>query len=162
MAEEMTGESAAGLTHPSVDFERTDISIRNVILTGVGVVGLVWIASFTCYFVFFHYARIKAAASAGYPGMAAYGRSLPPEPRLQQSPPADYRQMLAADESQLHSYHWVDRSRGVVSIPIEQAIDLTAQQGIPSQPAPPGNVYYLPRAGDRLTGFEEREQGEPR
>ena len=38
----------------------------------------------------------------------------------------------------LHSYGWVDSAKGIVRIPIDQAIDIVSQKGLPSKPSPAG------------------------
>ena len=44
----------------------------------------------------------------------------------------------AAEDQILNSYGWVDRSKGIVRIPIDRAIDLLAKRGLPARPqAPP-------------------------
>jgi hypothetical protein len=41
--------------------------------------------------------------------------------------PAELRTVEAAQIDQLHGYRWVDRSQGVVAIPIERAMELVIQ-----------------------------------
>jgi hypothetical protein len=38
------------------------------------------------------------------------------------------------EEQQLHSYGWVDQSAGSVHIPIDQAMQLIAERGLPTTP----------------------------
>jgi len=48
----------------------------------------------------------------------------------------DHNQMLslrAAQETRLNSYGWVDRSNGIVHIPIACAMDLILQRGLPTR-----------------------------
>ena len=84
------------------------------------------------------------AASAGEPAGRTGGRRpayprlalpagtvLPPAPRLQPSPEVEMDEMLAAEERELSSYGWVDRERGIVRIPIDEAIDRLAAEGLP-------------------------------
>lgn len=52
---------------------------------------------------------------------------LPPGPRLQDHAVRDLQQMRAAEDQVLNSYHWIDRRKGLVRIPIDRAIDLLAQ-----------------------------------
>ena len=62
-------------------------------------------------------------------------RPLPPPPRLQVSPADDLRAMRQREAEVLESYGWVDRGKGVVRIPIERAMKLIAERGLPaSQP----------------------------
>jgi len=46
----------------------------------------------------------------------------------------DMRDLLAAEEKVLHNYGWVDQSKGIAHIPIERAIELTAERGLPVRP----------------------------
>ncbi len=41
--------------------------------------------------------------------------------------------MRAAEEKILHSYGWIDQQKGIVRIPIERAMELTAQRGLPAR-----------------------------
>ena len=67
-----------------------------------------------------------------------------PQPQLQKLPIPDLRQFHADEDKVLNSYAWVDQPKGVVRIPIERAIDVLAQRGLPSvsrasRPASPQN-----------------------
>lgn len=54
----------------------------------------------------------------------------------------DLRNLRAREESELHSYRYIDRGRGTVRLPIERAMELFVQEaaagkfGYPTQPAP--------------------------
>jgi hypothetical protein len=62
---------------------------------------------------------------------------LPPEPRLQVSAPKDLEQYKAAQGEILNSYGWIDQNAGVVRIPIERAMDILVQKGLPFRGAAP-------------------------
>src|SRR4051794_23652172 len=66
---------------------------------------------------------------------ATFGSGQPP---LQVSPPADLDEFRAREESELNSYTWVNRTSGIVRIPIDRAMDLMVQKGMPSGTARPG------------------------
>ena len=53
------------------------------------------------------------------------------EPVLQIDPVADLKAYQAQEEEWLNSYGWVDEAAGIARIPIERAIEITAQQGLP-------------------------------
>lgn len=63
-----------------------------------------------------------------------------PRPRpgiaLQDDPNGDMARYLEKEKAHLAGYGWVDRSAGVARIPLERAIDLVAEQGLPKV-APP-------------------------
>jgi hypothetical protein len=59
-----------------------------------------------------------------------------PTPRLQTDDGnEDLAELHAREDLLLNNYSWVDRSKGVVRIPIERAMELVAQQGLPVMPA---------------------------
>ena len=58
----------------------------------------------------------------------------PPEPRLQVAPAVALAKIRAQEEAALSSYSWIDSKSGLVRIPIERAIELVAERGLPSRP----------------------------
>jgi hypothetical protein len=58
----------------------------------------------------------------------------PPAPQLQTTPAKDLRAIRAAEDQLLNNYGWVDQQKGIVRLPIDRAIDLLAQKGLPSRP----------------------------
>lgn len=47
--------------------------------------------------------------------------------------PEDQQQLQAQEEQRLHSYGWVDQGQGIVHIPIDAAIDLIVERGLPTR-----------------------------
>src|SRR4051812_48342553 len=58
---------------------------------------------------------------------------LAPEPRLQANPIPEMNRFRASDEEKLNSYGWIDKERGIARIPIDRAMDLIAQRGLPTR-----------------------------
>ncbi len=56
----------------------------------------------------------------------------PPGPQLQTHAREDLLKLRAAEDAMLNGYGWVDRKAGLVHIPIERAMELTAQRGLPA------------------------------
>ncbi|HWR54840.1 MAG TPA: hypothetical protein VN428_27270 [Bryobacteraceae bacterium] len=97
------------------------------------------------------------------PGMApeqltplAPALQMPPTPRLQTLPQLDMDSMRAREDRVLSTYGWVDQSAGIVRIPIDRAIDMLAQRGLPArasgQQAAPSAPATGPESGGRQTG----------
>lgn len=69
-----------------------------------------------------------------------------PQPRLEKSERSEINQFRLQEEQSLNSYGWVDQKAEVVRIPIDRAMQLIAQRGLPTTPksgsVPPseGNV----------------------
>jgi hypothetical protein len=61
---------------------------------------------------------------------------IPPGPRLQSVPPRDMDQLRTQDRKALTEYGWVDQANGVAHIPVDRAIAILAEKGLP--PTPPG------------------------
>jgi hypothetical protein len=77
----------------------------------------------------------EAARSSPPPNplVAAGARQVPPEPRLQANPLADLRALRATEEETLTTYAWVDKNAGIVRIPIERAMQLLVERGVPAR-----------------------------
>jgi len=63
--------------------------------------------------------------SRGYPQTAF------PSPKLEEDERGQLNDILVNEEKILYSYGWVDEKAGAVHIPIERAMDLLVQRGLP-------------------------------
>jgi|GEM_PF-2198469 len=57
---------------------------------------------------------------------------VPPEPHLIIAPGQALAALRTNEEAELDTYGWIDRGSNVVRIPIERAMELIAQRGLPS------------------------------
>lgn len=57
----------------------------------------------------------------------------PPAPRLQTQPFKDVYQLKGEQRGVLNSYGWIDKTNGVVHLPIDRAMELTLQRGLPTR-----------------------------
>ena len=57
-----------------------------------------------------------------------------PQPRLETDERNEIFGFRLQEEQKLHSYGWVDQNAGVVRIPIDRAMELIAQRGLPTTP----------------------------
>jgi hypothetical protein len=62
-----------------------------------------------------------------------------PLPRLQPNTPLDMSRLYAEEMKRLHGTGWVDRTKGLVHIPIDDAMALVAARGIADWPKQPPN-----------------------
>jgi hypothetical protein len=114
-----------------VSHERSDVSTRGVAVFGLGLLIVALLVHFGVYWLVAYYQRNLGTAAPAPPG--AGSEEPAPVPRLQVSPPADLAEMRAAEAKTLESYGWVDRQRKIVRIPIERAMDLLAEKGLPAR-----------------------------
>lgn len=124
--------------HSGLNHEPTDVDLsganRFIVITAVFLA-----ASFAfIYFVFTKWERdFRAAQPQPSPVAAREGDRLPPLPRLQTTPYVDLKAFKASEAQVLTTYAWVDKEKGVVRLPIQRAIDLVAERGMPAfAPAP--------------------------
>jgi hypothetical protein len=57
-----------------------------------------------------------------------------PEPRLEENERTQLRQFIEDQDRKLATYNWVDKDKGIVQIPIDRAMDLIVQHGLPVRP----------------------------
>jgi hypothetical protein len=65
--------------------------------------------------------------------MSENGRVLPPSPRLQVAARAELQKYRDAQQEELTTYGWTDQHNGVVRIPIDRAMDLIIERGLPAR-----------------------------
>lgn len=124
-----------GPTPPGAGYEHTDVDpsvgYRFALWLSVAMVlsaGLVY-----GIFLFFgRQAKAHDEAARTYP--LAVGQSQePPAPQLQTQPFKDVWQLKNEQRGTLNSYGWLDKANGVVHIPIERAMALTLERGLPAR-----------------------------
>lgn len=167
--------------HPDVRYEHTDINRRSVIVIAGAILAGTWIVIGLLYYFYASLIHYRAVAGPPLSQREAARPLQAPEPRIQASPATDEQSLRAYEDSQLNGYGWVDKQKGIVRIPIERAIQLTAQRGIPPLKTPlkvcadpsaqrqagvggiaDPDTLCPPEAGSRETGFEGKVAPEPR
>ena len=116
-------------------YEVSDAKVAPLLRWGA-ILAIITAASFALMMalVAFFTDEAKRTAKAPPPMMRS-GVQIPPEPRLQVNPNQELGRIRAEESALLHGYGWVDRDDGVVRIPIERAIDLLVERGLPSREA---------------------------
>ena len=139
---DVTSEDAVMPVGPEVaeggpGFERrdADVSLITRALVAFAVVG--FIGSALLWFGFNFMASFITPPAPTSPLETI--QQAPPGPQLQVTPVGDQRAYIASENARLDQYGWVNQQQGVVRIPIEEAMKLTLQRGLPTRPnaAPP-------------------------
>jgi len=129
-----------------VEFEREDLGTRGVFafMIGLTIVGVViYFIIIGMYTFLDKYERSQmATASPLVTSKGTMSRVVTQEymeqrfkdngaPMLEINERGQFRDFLINQENQLNSYGWVDEKAGVARIPIERAMELTVQRGLP-------------------------------
>ncbi len=125
-------------------FEQEDLSSRSALyfLAGLVLVGLV-----ICLIMFGMYRFLDSYETAHQPPMSpmvtpeADTRTVTPEnaktfpqPRLEENERMQLRSFIEDQDRKLATYDWLDKDRGTMRIPIDRAMELIVQRGLPVHP----------------------------
>lgn len=114
-------------------YERRDANIRALLQFAFWLFVTLVLVMLGTKWVFFYFARTQPLGPPPTPFESA--RVLPPKPRLQVEPKVDLRNYREVQQERLASYGWVDQHNGVVRIPIDRAMDMLLDRGLPTRPA---------------------------
>jgi len=117
-------------SHGSGGYEKSDLSAKAIVIFGVALAGVLVLTLLVAAWMLGFFASWQAQRDAP-PSPLATTRAGVPEPRLQVEPIKDLRSLRAAEDKILMSYGWVSRDAGIVRIPIERAMQLLVERGLP-------------------------------
>jgi hypothetical protein len=142
----MSDEMNHGRSGREAGFEREDLGTRGVFIFMIGlavVAVVIYFIIIGLYSFLDKYERSRmATASPLVTSNGAMSRVVKQEymeqrfkdngvPMLEVNERGQFRDFLTKQENQLNSYGWVDEKAGVAHIPIERAMELMAQRGLP-------------------------------
>jgi hypothetical protein len=123
--------------NPEVHHEESDVNFRAILGFGVGLIVVALVIHVMMWVLLGYFeAREGQQGPRMYPLAVGQENRLPPEPRLQTNPREDLAELRAREDALLHTYGWVDRNAGIVRIPIETAMKVTLERGLPSRQEP--------------------------
>lgn len=117
--------------NPGVEFEPSQADLRVVyaflisLALGIALVSVV---------LWGMYRYLVAKEGQGYvPAPVVFSRPPDvPEPKLEPDPVVDYNHLHLFETQWLSTYGWVDQKSGVARIPIDHAMDLLVERGLPT------------------------------
>lgn len=116
--------------------ELSDLSARNIALFGAGLAIAIAVALLTVYGLM-TLLRAREARQAEPPSPLAVTPEPVPGPHLLVQPGRALQNMRAEEETRLKSYGWIDEEKGIVHIPIERAVEILAEKGLPARQSEP-------------------------
>ena len=124
-----------------VRFEKRDINERSAFWLGAWILLVMVLVAFLVNPLYNLLSKRETAAQApaAYVLASEPGALEPSGPRLQVRPELDIDAFRAQEDAILESYAWVDKERGVVRIPVVEAMRLVAERGLPAFSLPGGD-----------------------
>lgn len=134
--------SGAEPMHDTVSFERRDVKATTIYGYLITLAVAVVLSYLACVFVLRATNKIASQEDTPPPPvrleMGKDYREIPPEPRLQgipghgTDPQYDLRQKNQQDSEANEKFGWVDQNAGIAQIPVEDAMKLIAEKGLPN------------------------------
>jgi len=155
--------------HGHGEFEREDLTVRAILISFAGLAAAVVLVYFVALGLYGYLDRYTESHEPAQNPLAqkanvdtrltnavdaaAEVKSNFPQPRLEQNERMEINEFRLHEEKTLASYGWVDEKAGVVRIPIDRAMQLTAQRGLLTTPkagtVPPSEVNVVSQAAQR-------------
>jgi hypothetical protein len=110
--------------------ELSDLNPKGIALFAVALAVIIALAFGTVYVMsqLFLQTTVRSQTT---PSPLSYTREPAPEPSLEVNPGGDLKTMRADEDKILKSYAWIDQEKNIVRIPIDRAIDILAERGLP-------------------------------
>jgi hypothetical protein len=125
MSERLPGDEQVGRRR-----EVSDVPVRPIATFAVGLVILTGVVLLLTGWLLNYFAARWAELDVPASPLAVI-QEKPPEPRLEVVLDQVLRELRADEDVLLHSYDWVDRQAGIVRLPIERAMTLLTERGLP-------------------------------
>ncbi len=129
------------LENPEALHEESDVNVRGIVGFGLGLALCIALSGLVLYGMF-RYLRSDFTPAPVHPSPIIgvrepvepdRSRELFPTPRLQVDYSADLEMVRQRWDEQLNTFGWQDKKAGVVHIPIDDAMKLTLQRGLPAR-----------------------------
>lgn len=139
----MSNETKPGNASNHGSYERQDVQVPGIlyfllaliVVTAIGMFGLRGLYAFLEH-------RSRVSETPVNPLVAhipedtrhvapGYPQGVFPNPKLEEDERGQLNDIRIREEKQLYSYGWVDEKAGTLHIPIERAMDLIVQRGLP-------------------------------
>ncbi len=115
-------------------YETSDANFRSIVLAAAGLFGLMLfglLLSWGAYALFYQHSEDPGAE----PKTFTRPDILPPGPVLQADPHDELLVLRSAEDSVLMTYGWVEREEGTARVPINRAMEMMLEKGLPVRTA---------------------------
>ena len=117
--------------------EESDVNVGAIMRYGASLLAVAVVAHVFLWWLLGTYERQhERAQTQVYPMAAGQQDRLPPSPRLQDNPQQELQDLRAKQEALLEGFGWVNKEAGVARIPIEDAMKMVVERGLPVREGP--------------------------
>ena len=117
--------------------EESDVDVSAILRYGLALLGVALVVHVCLWWLLGVFERQNERRQTQvYPMAASEQNRLPPVPRFQENPQQELRELRAKQKAQLEGYGWVNKDAGIARIPIEDAMKIVIQRGLPVREAP--------------------------
>jgi hypothetical protein len=118
----------------AIGHEVSDVSIGGLVKFLVALVVSLIVVVLAVAWLFDFLADRAADAEPPKSPLANLRDTVPPAPRLQESPAFDLRVMRGQEMAALKQTRWIDQQAKVLQMPVDRAMQLIAERGLPDWP----------------------------
>jgi len=117
----------------SAGYEKRDVNVPVLLQFGFWMAVVLMITFVGMRWTFRYFEQAQPLGPTAAPFISGNPRILPPNPRLQAAPHQDLESYCAGQQEKVNSYAWVDRRLGVVRVPVDKAMDMVLERGLPAR-----------------------------
>ena len=117
---------------PQAGYEKRDAEPRGLLIFLATIAAILAAISLLLILLFHHFQNAEKVNPVVAPAFEA--PLAPPAPRIQANPEVDIQNYMQSQQQILNTYGWIDRQGGIVRLPIDRAMDLLMQRGLPTRP----------------------------
>ncbi len=121
-------------------YEPRDIDLMMIVRATIFLFGFFGVTALVTVWVFWLFVNQDVKSESGAPKIA---RKMPPPdyPMLQErpiwgDPHMDIQKFRMEEDERVNTPAWRDKQKGIVRIPVDRAIDIVLEKGLPARPAP--------------------------
>ena len=140
------------VTPPGSGHEHTDANVWIIVKFGLWLAISAIVIHVGLGFLFGLFVTQSEETVVEFP-LAGQEHRLPAAPTLQRFPENEFHDFQVREEAVLHQYGWVNKERGTVRLPIDEAMRLTVERGLPVRAQqttePPPDAQAQPEVAPR-------------
>jgi hypothetical protein len=129
-------------------YEKSDANPRGLLYFALVMAAILAAAALSLIWLFKYFQKAENPGSFIAAPFAG-AQPVPPPPRIQPNPGADMQSYRQSQQNLLNTYGWIDRQNGVVRMPIDRAMELLLERGLPTRSAGTPENGAPPQKGNR-------------